>query len=303
MGLDLSEIALLFFGFVLVAGLVGEYAESEKWKRHVKIFEMLVIIGVAGELFADGGVFLFSAHLQTISENEISVLRNRASQQELRAAELEKEAAGAQKEAEKARREADSFELEIAKARKGSSEALERAEKAEENLGNARKDAALANERAAEANKIAEDERLARAKIEEKLAPRTLTEEQQKRIEAKVAPFSGTPFELAVDPEPEAISLVTIIDSVLRSANWLNKESENKSFRFAFDLASGSKVEQVYGSGVTIGMSKILLIKRYRSAAEALTQALRAEGIKTTLEYLPDSDPSPNNVHVIIGSK
>lgn len=29
---------------------------------------MLVIIGVAGELFADGGIFLFSRHLQTIAD-------------------------------------------------------------------------------------------------------------------------------------------------------------------------------------------------------------------------------------------
>ena len=35
---------------------------------------MLVTIGVAGELFADGGIFLFSRHLQTIAEQEIAEL-------------------------------------------------------------------------------------------------------------------------------------------------------------------------------------------------------------------------------------
>lgn len=72
--LDISEIALLLFGIVLTAGLIGEYAKSERWKKHVKIFEMLVIIGVAGELFADGGIFLFSTYLQTIAEQEIADL-------------------------------------------------------------------------------------------------------------------------------------------------------------------------------------------------------------------------------------
>ena len=73
--LDISEIALLLFGIVLTAGLIGEYAKSERWKKHVKIFEMLVIIGVAGELFADGGIFQFSRHLQTIAEQGVFAQR------------------------------------------------------------------------------------------------------------------------------------------------------------------------------------------------------------------------------------
>jgi len=76
--LDISEIALLVFGVLLVVGLVGEYAESEKWKRYVKTFEMFVILGVAGELFADGGIFLFSSHLQTIADQEIAEVTKRA---------------------------------------------------------------------------------------------------------------------------------------------------------------------------------------------------------------------------------
>jgi hypothetical protein len=72
--LDTSEIVLLLFGILLTVGLIGEYAKSERWKRRVKTFEMLVIIGVAGELMADGGIFLFSSHLQTIADHEIAEL-------------------------------------------------------------------------------------------------------------------------------------------------------------------------------------------------------------------------------------
>jgi hypothetical protein len=61
--LDASEIVLLVFGIVLVIGLVGEVAKSEKWKRRVRLFELMVVFGVAGELMADGGIFLFSRHL------------------------------------------------------------------------------------------------------------------------------------------------------------------------------------------------------------------------------------------------
>lgn len=78
LALQLSEITLLLFGAVLVIGLVGEYAKSEKWKKRAKLFQAFVIIGVAGELFADGGVFLFSAHLQTIADAEVASLNKEA---------------------------------------------------------------------------------------------------------------------------------------------------------------------------------------------------------------------------------
>jgi hypothetical protein len=87
--LDISEVALLLFGILLVAGLIGEYAKSERWKKHVRVFEMLVIVGVAGELLADGGIFLFSSHLQTIADTEIAGLNNGAAQLRKQAAELE----------------------------------------------------------------------------------------------------------------------------------------------------------------------------------------------------------------------
>jgi len=75
--LDISEIALLLFGVLLVVGL-GEYARSERWKKYIRAFEMFVIIGVAGELLADGGVFLFSKHLQTIADLEIANVTQKA---------------------------------------------------------------------------------------------------------------------------------------------------------------------------------------------------------------------------------
>src|ERR1700733_1231390 len=87
--LDVSEIALLFFGVLLVVGLIGEYAESQRWKKSLKTFEMLVILGVAGELLADGGIFVFSAHLQTIADSEIAALSGAANATRERAAQLE----------------------------------------------------------------------------------------------------------------------------------------------------------------------------------------------------------------------
>jgi hypothetical protein len=88
--LDVSEYALLLFGVILALGIIGEYAKSEKWKSRKRTFEILVIIGVAGEIFADGGIFLFS--LQTISDREIAVLNGKAGEANRKAGEANQKA-------------------------------------------------------------------------------------------------------------------------------------------------------------------------------------------------------------------
>jgi hypothetical protein len=74
--LNCSEVALLLFGVILVIGIVGE--EVERWEHRKKLFVALVIVGVAGELFADGGIFLFSHQLQVISDTEIAAANKNA---------------------------------------------------------------------------------------------------------------------------------------------------------------------------------------------------------------------------------
>ncbi len=253
-------------------------AALENWSA---FFTLLVVIGVGGELIV---------HLVQSRANKklIAIQHSEAFAQETEIAKLRNESASTQ--------------LDIAKANQGAAEALKQAARAEENLGNARKDAALANERAAEANKIAEGERLARLKIEQRLAPRKLNDDQQKRIEAKVKPFANTAYELAVNPVPEAVDLLSTIDTVLRAAGWATNESAKKDFRFVFTLKNGSKVEQVVTSGISIQGTKTFLQKN-GPAAEALVLALRAEGLETNATILPDDDPSPETLHVVIGSK
>src|SRR4051794_38580251 len=86
--LHISELVVLLFGLLLVVGLIGELAKSAKWKSRLRIFEPFVIVGVAGELIGDGGIFVFSERLQAISDAEV--------------AHLNKEAGDARKEAGKA---------------------------------------------------------------------------------------------------------------------------------------------------------------------------------------------------------
>jgi hypothetical protein len=108
--LDISEIALLLFGIVLTIGLIGEYAKSERWKRYVRTFEMFVIIGVAGELLADGGIFLFSSHLQTIADQEIADLTRKLGDAKTLAEGAAAASSTARTEADLAQQKADAAE-------------------------------------------------------------------------------------------------------------------------------------------------------------------------------------------------
>ena len=90
-GLDLSEWALLVFGALLVGGLVIEF-RAQHGSRWMKIGEVLVIIGVFGELMGDGGIFLFSRYLQKISDKEIAVLTHESDTAKEQTARLELDA-------------------------------------------------------------------------------------------------------------------------------------------------------------------------------------------------------------------
>jgi hypothetical protein len=143
--LGVSETLLLLFGVLLVVGLVGEYRGT--LKRWVKVFEMFVIVGVAGELLADGGIFALSRHLETIANREIAALTEQAAVANQHSAEANDRAAQAEALAK-------GFEAQIVIAENG----------------------------AAQANQKAESERLARTHLENKMKPRHLTTEQQTKL-------------------------------------------------------------------------------------------------------------------------
>jgi len=190
LALDSSEVALLLFGLLLVVGLVGEYSESDRWKKYVKVFEMLVILGVAGELIADAGVFAFSARLQSISDIEVARLNVAAESANATAKQFESQIADANSKAEIARKNSESFRLDIAKA----------------------------NERAAQADARAAQANLELTKLK---TPRTLNAEQQKRAAGKLRLFAGTQFDIALLTDPETQDLLPKIEDLLTSAGWI----------------------------------------------------------------------------------
>ena len=56
---------------MVVVGLAGEYSKRDRWKRYIHIFEMLVVLGVAGEMVTESGAFWYSLRLQAIEESAI----------------------------------------------------------------------------------------------------------------------------------------------------------------------------------------------------------------------------------------
>ncbi len=70
--LDVSEVLLLVFGAVLTIGALGEYKKFPRLlKAPVETFELLVVIGIAGELLADGAIFVFSSPFANVKRGGI----------------------------------------------------------------------------------------------------------------------------------------------------------------------------------------------------------------------------------------
>jgi hypothetical protein len=100
--LDVAEIVLLAFTVLVLVGLVGEsrkpkrvysFTDPRKKKSQHRICEAMVIVGVAGEFFADGGIYAFSKRLQAISNAEVADLNVEAGDARERAGRAEKSAA------------------------------------------------------------------------------------------------------------------------------------------------------------------------------------------------------------------
>jgi hypothetical protein len=163
-GLNASEILIIAAGLILTLGAIGEYAEE----RHrmpcwcncpALVFILMVVGGLIGEFVGDGGVFLFSGVLQTISDGELAGVRAEA-------ATANKAAGLAREHAENANALAKRYQAQISDS----------------------------NARAKEADARALEAELALARLK---APRTLTDKQLLEISKSIKFFAGQEFELS----------------------------------------------------------------------------------------------------------
>jgi hypothetical protein len=269
--LDVSEIALFLFGVLLVAGLIGEYAKSERWKKHVRTFEMFVIIGVAGELLADGGIFLFSNHLQTTADLEIAdltkkagdAIRDAASANE-RASKNEREAAQLRSDAEGEKTARQSLQGEITKAN-GRVEQLRKAN----------------NEAAANL----EQEKQKRLELAASLLDREFND--QSGAIGKLSRFGPISVVFEYLPEKEPTKMAEQINSVVNAVGWPSgaRHGNEWSIRDGVTISlgfgtppsptsSGPPADWRRWGDLVSGQEE-----ETRNAAEVLREQLQADGI------------------------
>ncbi len=297
--LNWSELVLFIFGIILVVGLVGEYKTPDPHSRRMKICEMLVIVGVLGELVGDGGIFLFSHQLQVISDSEISDANKRALDAKTSATEAAGAAKGAKEQSDKAtssssnaltlakgaRKEADTFESDIVSAKT-------QAASAASHLADALQQAANAKE---EVLRVSRE--LARLKT-----PRSLSESQQEQIASKIKPFPGVPFDLWVSSDSDSTALMQLMDMMLRSNGWIFHKPEVENVGV---MSFNDEAGIVASSGIAIRIPEEHL-KEWLPAVLALRKELNDEGLPTLVgRDTKDSDKvrKRDRIHITIGSK
>ncbi len=306
--LDLSEYALLFFGLVLVVGIFGEYKKVPKrfarWPK--ELFEILVMVGVAGELLGDGGVFLFSHRLQTLEGADIQALDVKAEKAGSKATnaltksgmalsqagaandaakgavdksgKAVKTAANAMRLARGARQEADSFAKDINEAKR---DALE----AKTLLSEVRQLAKEAQERASSAEKGTE-------RLTTRFADRLLTDAQVQAIGAALKSFAGQEWEVTTYWDiPECINISNRILAALQIARWKYIPPEG------FHALFGGVV------GVLVYVHPSPPNGNVRLAADALVSALNANGITAQLRLENAKNTPSNRITLSIGTK
>jgi hypothetical protein len=162
-----------------------------------------------------------------------------------------------------------------------------------------RAEVAGANARAAEATQKAAEATLELAKFK---APRTLTEAQQGAITDRLRGFGGTKYDAGIGPaaDPEPLYLLRTIAASLTNAGWVQVQwTGNPSM--AYDDPPMPSV------GLTMVTNVIVDVHpeywdRLGPAAEALAQALSAQGIAAAADSKPTTIHA-EVIHLRIGRK
>ena len=261
-GLGVCEALLLVSALIVVIGLWGEY-RTPSWNIKYDLFTLLVAIGCAGELIADGGVFLFSHRLEIISDAEVRDAVTKAGN---------------------AKTSADSAAQDAGRAK-------DSADKAETHL-------AEADERAERAEKIATDERLARFRIEQQIAGWNLDAEKQAKLITELTPYKQSAFWLSANPSES--NFTEMLDGILIASGWVRHKPPptNPIFSILLD----DKAQIWWGSGIHIELLVSQSDPLLPKAAEALVKGLISAGIPAK-GHAVRQGLDPGVIHIAIGKR
>ena len=291
-------VGLFLTTLLVVIGLMGEYRKGDWWKRNVHIFEMLVVLGVAGEMVTESGAFWYSLRLQGIEEAEIVSAQQMADDSAKEAGALGVTVDGLQNFVTQKENEAD-IQFKTLKGYVATEDARNASVVAElkndrDTLDKARDDAvtsvAAAKKVLADMESELEAERRVREKMLAVMAPRDLSDAQVAKIGSTLKRFRGQQWTLtAYWDSKEPLALANRIFAALKSAEWQYDDEGSKSM-----MLGGVEGVQVYVNPQASSGTK--------SAAVALVTALNAEGIGTTSRE--QNNPNPNDkLYVDVGSK
>lgn len=171
-------------------------------------WEHWLLVGVG--IVAIGGVVVAAATYAVIKLQRAESAQAKRELIEYQA-KAESETAAANAIGEAAKRDAADANKEAGRANERTAELEKVAAEAKERTAQLEKGVAEANARAAEAQLA----------LERFKAPRSIAVARQNAIAAKLRPFAGQKFDLAVNSgDPEAVSLAETIEDILTKAGW-----------------------------------------------------------------------------------
>jgi hypothetical protein len=131
-------------------------------------------------------------------------------------------------------------------------------------------------------------------------APREISLDQRKRIVSRCKGFPKTPFILLVDPSPEAVSFLAVIEDILVSSCGWSPHSDNV-FGFAVTSPKGYQARILWGVSGVVLLSSPDRASDFGPPAKAVADALTAEGVKARAET--NNTAGKKNLYVIVGQK
>jgi hypothetical protein len=155
-----------------------------------------------------------------------------------------------------------------------------------------RKDTAEATARAAEAQLA----------LEKFKAPRRLSPEQITHVREAVSKFPDTPFDLAVNPSPEAQALAVQMSDLLESAGWKwLPHGKISGLALSRPGKPGMNIETSF-TGLAIE-AEAKRAPSWRGPVVALMDGLTESGLPPLLNMPNDGTATDTAIHIIVGAK
>jgi hypothetical protein len=299
-GMEIAfSVGLFLTTLMVVVGLIGEYREGDWWKRKIHIFEILVVLGVAGEMVTETGAFWYSLRLQSIEETAITAAQKTADDSRLAAGRLGVTVDNFQGFVVQKENEADAqfnkLKSYVEAENEKDTALIAQLDKDKDTLDKARDDAAASE---ASAKKVLADmtseleaQRQVREKMLAVMAARELSNAQIANVAKAVTQFGGQSFTVTTYwDSKEPLGLANKIATALIAAKWQYDNEGSKGM-----MLGGIEGVQVYVHPEASSNAK--------SAADVLVAALNAEGISTVLRQ-QNSPGHPNEkLYINVGAK